>query len=298
MVHNVTGRNELRRAVAFCRRIRPESPPLAIVLGSGFGEVAEAFTGKWVPTAKIPGCPQPQVPGHAGRWGWGKLGETPVLLVAGRVHYYEEGDMGAVTFAIRVLAEYGVRNLLLTNAAGCLNARWRCGDLMVLRDHINFMGVNPLCEMGWKSFEDFVDLSATYDGQLRKQLHAAGQAAGVKLREGVYLAVSGPSYETPAEIRAFQRLGAQAVGMSTVPEAIVARRYGMRVAAISCLTNMAAGLAKRPISHDEVMAMGKQNSRRNSEVIRIFAQKFAPAPKDGYDAATDIKPPMGLGPSV
>lgn len=281
MVRKGTVRNDLRQAVALCRRISPQPPPLAIVLGSGFGGVAEGFEGQWVAAAKIPGCPQPQVPGHAGRWGWGRLGETPVLLVAGRVHYYERGDMGAVTFAIRTLAEYGVRNLLLTNAAGCLNARWRCGDLMVLRDHINFMGVNPLCEMGWKSFEDFVDLSATYDRELRKWLHTAGRAAGIKLREGVYLAVPGPSYETPAEIRAFQRLGAQAVGMSTVPEVIVARRYGMRVAAMSCLTNMAGGLAKQPISHDEVVAMGKQNSLRNSEVIRIFAQKFAPAPKRG-----------------
>lgn len=281
MVRKVTARNDLRQAVAFCRRFSAEPPPLAIVLGSGFGGVAEAFKGKWVSAAKIPGCPPPRVSGHAGRWGWGKIGETPVLLLAGRVHYYERRDMGEVTFAIRILAEYGVRNLLLTNAAGCLNSRWRCGDLMVLGDHINFMGVNPMCEMGWKSLADFVDLTSTYDEELRKWLHRAGQIAGIKLREGVYLAVAGPSYETPAEIRAFQRLGAQAVGMSTVPEAIVARRYGMRVAAMSCLTNMAAGLAKQPISHGEVVTMGKMSSARNSEVIRIFAQKFAPAQKGG-----------------
>lgn len=249
---------------------------MAIVLGSGFGGVADAFSGQWVDTGRIPGCPQPKVPGHAGRWGWGRLGDVPVLLLAGRVHYYECHDMAKVTFAVRVLAEYGVRNLLLTNAAGCLNSRWRCGDLMALRDHINFMGVNPLCEMGWNSFEDFVDLTSTYDRELRKWLLTAGKKAGFAVREGVYLSVSGPSYETPAEIKMFQRMGAQAVGMSTVPEAIVARRYGMRVAALSCLTNMAAGMTKQAISHDEVVAMGKKSNARNSEIVRIFAQKFAP----------------------
>jgi len=152
---------------------------------------------------------------------------------------------------------------------------------MVVRDHINFMGVNPLCEMGWSGHEDFVDLTKAYDAQLQNWLLAAGRQTALKLRRGVYLAVSGPSYETPAEIKAFQRMGAQAVGMSTVPEVIVARRQGMRVAALSCLTNMAAGLAKQPISHDEVVAMGKVNSHRNSEVIRIFAQKFAPGLKRG-----------------
>ncbi len=281
MAHKATGHKGLHQAVAFCRRMSAEPPPLAIVLGSGFGGVMEAFEGKWVETDQIPGCPRPKVPGHAGRWGWGRLGKAPVLLLSGRVHYYEQGSMAEATFATRVLAEYGVQNLLLTNAAGCINARWRCGDLMVVRDHINFMGANPLCEMGWKSFADFVDLSATYDAQLRKWLHAAARKAGLKLREGVYLAVSGPSYETPAEIRAFERLGAQAVGMSTVPEAIVARRYGLRVAALSCLTNMAAGMAKTAISHDEVITMGKRNSQQNSEVLRIFAQKFAPTPKGG-----------------
>jgi purine-nucleoside phosphorylase len=281
MARKFTRDNDVRRAVALCRRISPQAPPLAIVLGSGFGSVAEGFEGQWVKAGDIPGCPRPRVPGHEGRWGWGKLGGAPVLLVAGRVHYYERGDMAEVTFAVRTLAAYGVQNLLLTNAAGCLNPRWSGGDLMMVQDHLNLMGVNPLCEMGWNSFEDFVDLTAAYDLQLQKQLQRAGKEAGVKLRSGVYLAVSGPSYETPAEIKAFQRLGAQAVGMSTVPEVIVARRYGLRVAALSCLTNMAAGLAKQVISHDEVVAMGKRNSRRNSEVIRIFAQKFAPALKRG-----------------
>jgi len=128
MAHKVTGRNDIQRAVAFCRRISPQAPPLAMVLGSGFGGVAESLDGQWVKTGDIPGCPEPKVPGHAGRWGWGKLGATPVLLVAGRVHFYERRNMAEVTFAVRVLAEYGVPNLLLTNAAGCLTpplVQWR-----------------------------------------------------------------------------------------------------------------------------------------------------------------------------
>ncbi len=281
MARTVTRLNDIRRAAAFCRRVSPQAPPLAIVLGSGFGSVADGLKGRWIKAAKIPGCPLPRVPGHEGRWGWGELGGAPVLLIAGRVHYYERGDMAEVTFAVRTLAAYGVRNLLLTNAAGCLSPRWSCGELMIIKDHVNLMGVNPLCEMGWNSFEDFVDLTSAYDLRLQKQLHSAGKEAGLKLHSGVYLAVSGPSYETPAEIRAFQRFGVQAVGMSTVPDVIVARRYGMRVAGLSCLTNMAAGMTKQAISHDEVVAMGKQNSKRNSEVIRIFAQKFARASKDG-----------------
>jgi purine-nucleoside phosphorylase len=146
---------------------------------------------------------------------------------------------------------------------------------MVVRDHINFMGVNPLCETGWRDSGDFVDLSSLYDPEFRTWMKQAGKAARCPVREGVYLAVSGPSYETPAEISAFRRWGAHAVGMSTVPEAIIAKRLGMKVAALSGLTNMAAGLAHEPITHEEVMAAGVLHNRRNSEVIRIFARMFA-----------------------
>lgn len=275
MDRQTTSFPDIRRAVAKFRQISPQAPKLAIVLGSGFGAVAEGFAGKWLEAAQIPGYPIPKVAGHAGRLGWGVLSGVKVLLISGRTHYYENRNIAEVTFAVRALGEYGVRNILLTNAAGALNPRWQRGDLMVIRDHINFMGVNPLCEMGWNGVGDFVDLSAVYDAEFRKWLKKAGKEAKSPMREGVYLAVSGPSYETPAEITAFRRWGAQAVGMSTVPEAIMARRLGLRVAALSGLTNMAAGLAQEPISHDEVMASGVRHNRRNSEVIRIFVRMFA-----------------------
>jgi purine-nucleoside phosphorylase len=270
-----TGYPDIIRAVAKFRQISATAPDLAIVLGSGFGAVADNFAGEWLAAAQIPGYPNPRVAGHAGRIGWGTLSGVKVLLISGRTHYYESRNIADVTFAVRALAEYGVKNLLLTNAAGALNPRWRRGDLMVVRDHINFMGVNPLCEMGWNGVGDFLDLSAVYDAEFGKWLKRAGKEAKCPMREGVYLAVSGPSYETPAEITAFRRWGASAVGMSTVPEAIMARRLGLRVAALSGLTNMAAGLAQAPISHDEVMASGVLHNRRNSEVIRIFVRMFA-----------------------
>lgn len=270
---------DVSRAVAKFRQFSPQVPDLAIVLGSGFGGVAEGFAGEWLEAGQIPGYPMPKVAGHAGRIGWGTLSGVKVLLISGRTHYYEKRNIADVTFAVRALGEYGVKNLLLTNAAGAMNPRWRRGDLMVVRDHINFMGVNPLCEMGWNGVDDFVDLTAVYDAEFRKWLIRAGKEAKCAMREGVYLAVSGPSYETPAEITAFRRWGAQAVGMSTVPEAIMGRRLGLRVAALSGLTNMAAGLAQAPISHDEVMASGVLHSRRNSEVIRIFVRMFAKSQK-------------------
>jgi len=270
---------DVSRAVARFRQFSPQVPDLAIVLGSGFGGVAEGFAGEWLEAGQIPGYPIPKVAGHAGLIGWGTLSGVKVLLISGRTHYYEKRNIADVTFAVRALGEYGVKNLLLTNAAGAMNPRWRRGDLMVVRDHINFMGVNPLCEMGWGGVDDFVDLTAVYDAEFRKWLKRAGKEAKCTMREGVYLAVSGPSYETPAEITAFRRWGAQAVGMSTVPEAIMARRLGLRVAALSGLTNMAAGLAQAPISHDEVMASGVLHNRRNSEVIRIFVRMFAKSQK-------------------
>lgn len=279
MAQQKTAYPDVSRAVVKFRQISPEVPDLAIVLGSGFGAVADSFEGDWLLADQVPGYPVPKVVGHAGKIGWGELSGARVLLICGRTHYYENRNIADVTFAVRALAEYGVRNLLLTNAAGALNSKWRRGDLMVVQDHINFMGINPLCELGWNGVDDFQDLSAVYDEQFRKWLKSAAKQAKCPVREGVYIAVSGPSYETPAEIRAFRRWGAQAVGMSTVPEAIMARRLGLRVAALSGLTNMAAGLATEPISHEEVMAAGILHNRRNSEVIRIFARMFAKSKK-------------------
>ena len=180
--------------------------------------------------------------------------------------------MEVVTFAVRALAAYGIRHLLLTNAAGGLNRSFRPGDFMVLSDHINQIGANPLRGPPVAGLARFVDLTEAYDEGLRRLLHQAGRECRLKLRSGTYLAVCGPSYETPAEIRAFARLGADAVGMSTVPEAIVARQCGLRVAALSCITNLAAGRAKGPLSHTEVLQTGERVKTLAAQLLKNFAK--------------------------
>jgi purine-nucleoside phosphorylase len=182
--------------------------------------------------------------------------------------------MERVTFATRTLAAFGITDLLLTNAAGGLNKKFRAGDFMVLTDHINFMGTNPLRGPHQKDLPRFVDLTETYDKKLRALLFRAGKISKLKLQRGVYLAVSGPSYETPAEIRAFAGLGADAVGMSTVPEAIVARQCGLNVAAISCVTNLAAGISKGKLSHVEVLETAEKVKIVAAKLLKNFAEFY------------------------
>jgi len=279
-------------ASARLKTISPLRPTLAIVLGSGFHHVlAELRVAKKISYSKIPGFPKPTVSGHAGELVFGHLGKTPVLVLSGRAHFYEGHPMECVTFAIRALAEFGIRDLLLTNAAGGINKKFRVGDFMVLTDHINFMGANPLrpgvvaqasrlCEGMQHTGETpvplqrFVDLTDAYNVGLRKLLLRAGTVSEIKLRQGVYLAVSGPSYETPAEIRAFAKLGADAVGMSTVPEAIAARQCGVNVAAVSCITNLAAGIGKEKLSHAEVLDTAARVKKSGAELIRTFAELY------------------------
>ena len=241
-------------------------PTLAIVLGSGFHHVlSELRVDKKVPYAKIPGFPKPGVSGHAGELYFGHLGKTPVMVLSGRAHFYEGHSMEQVTFAVRALAAFGVRDLLLTNAAGGINKKFHAGDFMVLTDHINFMGANPL-----RGAPHFVDLTRVYDARLSALLFRAGKRCNMKLRRGVYLAVSGPSYETPAEINAFARLGADAVGMSTVPEAVVARQFGLNVAAVSCITNLAAGISRENLSHAEVLKTAGQVGALAGKMLKYF----------------------------
>jgi len=263
------------RAAAILKKASRLRPTLAIVLGSGFHHVlTELRVEKRIPYARIPGFPQPTVSGHAGELFFGTLGGTPVLALSGRAHYYEGHPMERVTFAVRALAAYGIRDLLLTNAAGGVNRKFRAGDFMVLTDHINFMGVNPLRGEAIPGLPRFVDLTRTYDPGLGKLLRAAGKRCKVKLSTGVYLAVSGPSYETPAEIRAFARLGADAVGMSTVPEAIVARQCGVNVAGISCITNLAAGIGGENLSHAEVLATAARVKPQAASMLKEFAKLY------------------------
>jgi purine-nucleoside phosphorylase len=254
-------------AAARLKKISPLRPTLAIALGSGFHHaLTELRVDKKISYAKIPGFPKPTVSGPAGEVSFGHLGRTPVLVLSGRAHFYEGHEMERVTFATRTLAAFGVKDVLLTNAAGGINKNFRAGDFMVLTDHINFMGANPLRGPQHKNLPRFVDLTETYDKKLRELLFRAGKISRLKLQRGVYLAVSGPSYETPAEIRAFAKLGADAVGMSTVPEAIVARQCGLKVAGISCITNLAAAIGKEKLSHAEVL--------ETAEKVKVLAAKL------------------------
>jgi purine-nucleoside phosphorylase len=263
-------------ATAKIKRLSRLRPTLALVLGSGFKQVLrEVEVDARVAYARLPGFPKPTVAGHEGELVIGKLGGTPVIVLSGRAHFYEGLPIEQTTFAVRTLAACGIRDLLLTNAAGGINRRFRVGDFMMLTDHINFMGVNPMRGPAIPGLPRFVDLTRAYDAELNALLVLAARTAKVKLRHGIYLAVSGPSYETPAEIRAFARLGADAVGMSTVSETIVARQCGLRVAALSCITNLAAGIGSSPLSHEEVLHTGERVKEIGARLLKEFGRLYA-----------------------
>jgi purine-nucleoside phosphorylase len=240
----------------------PEKPAVSLVLGSGLGDLAEEVEGAVVvPAAEVPGMPVPRVPGHAGALVAGRLAGVPVLVQAGRVHTYEGYSAAEVAFATRVAAELGCRALVATNAAGGLNQDFKPADLMVLTDHINFLFDNPL-----RGEPAFVDLAGAYDAALRDEALRHAAAASIPVHQGVYLAAAGPSYETPAEIAMFRTWGADAVGMSTVPEVIAARAHGMRVAAISAITNVHRP-GGTPTSHAEVLEVAARIRPRFREVV-------------------------------
>jgi purine-nucleoside phosphorylase len=267
-------------AAAQLKKLSSLRPTLAIVLGSGFHHVlTELRVDKRISYAKIPGFPKPTVSGHAGELIFGKLGGTPVLVLSGRAHFYEGHSMEQVTFPVRTLAALDIRDLLLTNAAGGINPGFRRGDFMVLTDHINFMGMNPLRGPAMPGRPGFVDMTHVYDERLSALLFRAGKSGNLKLRRGVYLAVSGPSYETPAEIRAFAQLGADAVGMSTVQEAMVARQCGLNVAAVSCVTNPAAGRGRGPLSHAEVLKTAERVKGLAVELLKNFMRYYGETDK-------------------
>ena len=248
-------------------------PKLGIVLGSGFRHaLPDLRVAAELPFAAIPGFPTTSVSGHAGHLLFGHLGELPVAVLSGRAHYYEGWPMAAVTFPVAVLAALGIGDLLLTNAAGGISRRLRVGDFMCLTDHINLLPDNPL--RGTGPGEVFLDLTHVYDPRLTQWLRAAGRKANVRVQPGVYLAVPGPCYETPAEIRAFSRWGADAVGMSTVPEAMVARQWGVAVAGLACITNLAAGRSGQPLTHADVLAAGERAQAAASALLGAFVQLY------------------------
>jgi purine-nucleoside phosphorylase len=247
--------SHIEEAAAYIRSRVDPVPAVAVVLGSGLGSFAESLDDpETMPYDTIPFWPESRIVGHAGKLVAGSARGRRVLALSGRVHFYEGHDLGTVTFAIRVLGRLGVKVLILTNAAGGINKKFGEGALMVIDDHINLIGTNPLIgpndeRLGLR----FPDMSEIYSTRLRAITGESAKAHAIAIEHGVYIAVTGPSYETPAEIRAFRTLGADAVGMSTVPEAIVARHMGIEVLGISCISNMAAGILPQPITAEEVI---------------------------------------------
>ncbi len=273
MVERLASTGLYERAEHAARTIRARltiEPRIAIVLGSGLGGFADDFDeAVRIPYEEIPGFPRSTAEGHAGRLVVGKVDSVPVLAMQGRVHYYEGYSLEEVTFPVRTFKLLGIKTLVLTNASGGINVQLTQGALMVLSDHLNLMGDNPLRGPNDDRFGPrFPDMSAVYSPALQELVVEEAKACGVEVRRGIYGGLSGPSYETPAEIHLLRTLGADAVGMSTVPEAIVARHMDLEVLGISCITNMAAGIGDEPINHAEVMATGDRVRGTFTELLR------------------------------
>jgi purine-nucleoside phosphorylase len=261
---------QLDEAAESVSRRSPLAPVVGLVLGSGLGAFADRLAeAVRIPYREIPYFPEPSgVVGHAGELVLGRVGKAPVAVLSGRIHFYEGGPMTDVVFPVRLLARLGIRAAILTNAAGGVRRSFKPGDLMLLTDHINGFGTNPLIgpndeRLGLR----FPDMSFVYDPALRRIILSAARKLKIPLKQGVYIGLHGPSYETPAEVRACRTLGADAVGMSTVPEAVALRHIGVRVAGISTITNMAAGILARPLVHTEVL---ETTQRVGARFIRLL----------------------------
>ena len=245
------------------------TPKIAIVLGSSLGSFADAVKDSVrIPYSELEGFPVPKISGHAGELVVGKIGGCQVAVLAGRAHPYESGNPAVMRPVIEALKAAGVETLILTNAAGSLNPKMRPGSIMMLTDHINQAGMNPL--VGSHGDENFVPMTDAYDPKLQKALKAAARREKLKLHQGVYVWYSGPSFETPAEIKMFRLIGGTAVGMSTVPETILARRFGLRVAALSVITNLAAGIEGASPSHEETKREGAKAAERMKSLLARF----------------------------
>jgi len=256
-------------------------PTNGIILGSGLGGLADRIDNAVrIPFAKIPGFPEATVAGHEGAVIVGSLGDCEVVALSGRFHMYEGNPPSLAGFPVRVLHALGARELFVSNAAGGISSKFAAGDLMVITDHLNLMWVNPLTGPAEPGEERFPDMTDAYDPALLAGLHAAAGKLGFSLREGVYAALPGPSYETPAEIAMLRKLGADAVGMSTVPEVIVARALGMRVAGVSCITNIAAGISKKPVSHQEVLETAARVADRFQSLVMEFLSSRGATPRN------------------
>lgn len=252
-------------------------PQVAIVLGSGLGAFADELTDAVkIPFGDIPNFPKSTAEGHAGKLVIGKVDGIPLAAMQGRVHFYEGYNMDAVVFPLRVLGRMGIKAAILTNAGGGISSKLEQGCLVVLNDHINMMGTNPLIGPNDPRYGlRFFDMTYAYDREYRQWTLAEGRRLKVNIHEGVYLAVTGPSYETPAEIRAFRTMGADVVGMSTVPEVIAARHMNIKILAISCVTNLAAGTTDQILDHKEVLEVGERIRGHFVALLKSVIPKLA-----------------------
>ena len=258
----------IRETAEWLRERRPNAPETAIVLGTGLGQLAERIEKLvCIPYGEIPNFPVSTVEGHAGRLIFGRLGGKDVMAMEGRFHYYEGYTMQQVTFPIRVMCELGIRTLFVSNAAGGMNPAFSIGDLMVITDHINFMPENPLHGPNVPPGPRFPDMSEAYSRELIARADEIAARNGIKVQHGVYLATQGPAFETPAEYRMFASWGADAVGMSTAPEALIAGHCGMQILGISCITCHAAGVSDKILSHEEVEACA---ARANADFMKLL----------------------------
>jgi purine-nucleoside phosphorylase len=271
------------KATAAWNYMQPQIPgqiDTLVVLGSGLGFFADNLIDPIsIKYSDIPHLPQSTVVGHAGRFVVGKCGDSLIGVMAGRLHYYEGYSLEEVTLPIRIAGIAGVRNLVITNAAGGLNPHFQAGDFMIITDHLNLLGNNPLCGKNDERFGPrFPDMTTAYYPLFQDLVRQEAEQVGVTMHQGVYAAITGPSYETPAEIRMLRTLGADAIGMSTVPEVIVARHMGMRVLGISFISNLAAGITGEPLDHEEVLKLSAQNSQKFATVLQRAIPKINALP--------------------
>lgn len=268
--------DKLNETVSFLAAVEKNKPRIGLILGSGLGVLAEEIANaKKYAYEDIPHFPVSTVEGHAGQLVCGDLGGKTVIAMQGRFHYYEGYSLTEVTYPVRVMRELGIETLIITNAAGGINPEFKAGDLMLIADHINLMGANPLRGPNVdRQGPRFPDMTEAYAPELRELARQIAGELGYSLQEGVYAAVFGPSYETSAEIRFLRTIGADAVGMSTVPEVIVARHAGIKVLGISCITNMAAGLGHKPLSHDEVMETAEKTKSKFFKLVHEVVRRI------------------------
>ena len=267
---------KLKESVKYIKKKTKSNPKIAVILGSGLSNIQNQLKNiVSIPYGKIPHFKQSTVEGHNGQLIFGKLNSTDVMLMSGRLHYYEGYSMQDITYPVRFMKCLGIEKLIITCAVGAINRKYNVGDIVVIKDHINFMCNNPLIGKHCSEFGDrFPDMTDIYNKDIRKQILKTAKNNKIKVKEGVYFAVSGPSYETPAEVNAYRKLGGDVVGMSLVPESIVANQMNMKVSALTYIANKASGLSKKSLTHGEVLQIGKKSSVSMEKIITDFIKEL------------------------